>query len=120
MKQAHDSAEDIVTKLPDDESIIKHAEATLLFIGEAWINDYAREVDDGRTTFTVPLADLYIPLTNHIDTVGDATDTWAIHSTIHNHHVSDVFKSHDNAPEWVQTWTGPFTIKLVDWDTHHE
>lgn len=109
--------DELIDQLPDNKAAIELADATLLFIGEAWINGHAREVDNSRAEFTVPLADLHRDHTAHIGSPGKQTEDhpWFIHSTPMNHYVSDAFRTHENAPEWVQEWQGPFEVKLKTW-----
>lgn len=99
-----DEYDRLISQLPDRADVIDEHLAVLEFIGEAWIDDRAHEVDDGRFTYEVPLA--------HLRT---SDGEWAIESTASSYHVSDLLKDHENAPETVQNWPGPFTIKLRDW-----
>jgi hypothetical protein len=94
-------------ELPQDQKTIQESEAILQFIAQAWVDDRAREVDDGRFEYTVPLADL-------------RTDNgeWKIHSTISSHHVDDELKLHENTPEKAKSWSGPFEIKLLKWTSN--
>lgn len=97
---------DLIEALPDELAKIKDAKATLVFIGQAWINERAREVDDSRYTFDIGLNELY----------QGATGEWRdIHSTGVGHYISDGFRSHPNAPEPATKWQGPFEIKLKSW-----
>jgi hypothetical protein len=82
------------------ESKDENDSVELAFIGEAWINGNAKKVDNGKCTFSVPVSHM------------KANEEWAIESTCTSYHVSDILHTHDNAPEWVQNWYGPFTIKL--------
>lgn len=63
------------------------------FHPQAWVNDYAIEVDpQGETDFEV----------------GDVPD-----DVEDDTHASDALRTHDNAPEWVRDWTGPFWVEVL-------
>ena len=65
------------------------------FHPQAWQNDYAIPVDpEGPTDFKVPAAEC----------VGLEADTYE----------SDVLRDHENAPAWVQAWSGPFYIEILE------
>lgn len=91
---------DYLESLEEDEAV---DEVRLEFIGQAWVDEYARAVDDGHTEFTIPLEDLKT-----------RDNEWAIHSTATSYHVEDSLHRHENAPEWVQDWDGPFELKLAN------
>lgn len=101
----------IIDELPTDESAIKHAIAILEFVGQAWINGHARDVDDGTYTFEVPLECLY--------NFEDSKYTAIHHRHGEEHYVDDGLTSHEAAPETVQNWPGPFllTVKTVEAET---
>lgn len=63
------------------------------FHPQAWINDRAIEVDpQGETEWEVEVV---------VDDVEDDT------------YESDELRLHENAPEWVKDWTGPFFIEVL-------
>ena len=65
--------------------------ATLRFIPQAWINDYAVTVDlEGPDTFQVP--------------------SEAVEGIESRTYESDTLRGHKNAPAWVREWQGPFEI----------
>lgn len=67
---------------------------TVEFVPQAWINDYAVNVDpEGPTTWEVP-----------VEMVRDVEP---------DQYESDDLRFHENAPEWVKEWSGPF---YVTWD----
>ena len=67
---------------------------TVSFIPQAWVNDYAVNVDiDLPNTWEVPVEMVR----------GIEPDDYA----------SDELRDLDNAPEWVREWSGPF---YVTWD----
>lgn len=104
--------EEIISALPDDPALIERSQATLLFIAEAWIDGEAKEVDDGRHEFTVPLSQL------HTADPGQSPhdDQWAIRGTAHNHLVEDELKNHERNRAKFTEWSGPFSIKLKSVD----
>ena len=64
---------------------------TVRFVPQAWINDYAINVDlEGPDTWEVP-AEMV---------VGIEPDSYE----------SDELREMDNAPEWVREWSGPFYV----------
>ena len=65
------------------------------FIGQAWINNHALEVDDSRATFLVSEAEYQAA-------GGDDTDDY------------DALKDAARAPDWVKSWPGPFEIEVAD------
>lgn len=63
------------------------------FHPQAWINDYATEVDaEGSTEWEVGV----VP----DDMLDDGYD-------------SDDLRSHANAPSWAKDWSGPFYIEII-------
>lgn len=65
---------------------------------EAWLNDSTVEVDDSPVEFTVPVADATYPNGEWIpDKCRD----------------SDLLREHENAPNRVQRWQGPFWIEIL-------
>lgn len=67
----------------------------ITFRPQAWINDYAVDVDArGKTTFEVPV---------------EALRGVKPHSC-----ASDNLREHENCPEWAKKWDGPFEC---EWDT---
>lgn len=63
------------------------------FHPQAWINDYACEVDaQGPTVFEV----------------GDVPE-----SVKDDSYESDEYHRHENAPQWVKDWCGPFYIEIL-------
>ena len=71
---------------------------TVRFIPQAWVNDYAIEVDPaGPTTFTVAAGDAQ-----------NANRDW-----LEDHsYASDPLQTHENAPRWIRQWSGPFEIEI--------
>lgn len=68
----------------------------LRFVPQAWVNDYAIEVDpEGPTEWEVPAG--------LVDFDFDR-DHWR----------RDALKNHHNAPDWVRGWQGPFEVELAD------
>lgn len=94
------SKDEVVEALPDDEAAIESEDAVLEFTGEAWIDGRARAVDDKEETFTVPLTDLQVD------------GEWALEETPSRHFVSDQLHRHENAPDWIQEWDGPFELQV--------
>jgi hypothetical protein len=71
---------------------------TVRFIPQAWVSDWAVEVDPaGPTTFQVPAADAKDPQGSWLVDRADA---------------SDVLQQHPNAPSWVRAWSGPFEVEI--------
>lgn len=67
--------------------------AKAIFHPQAWINDYAVDVDaEGETEFDVG------------DVPAGMRD---------NDYPSDELHAHENAPEWVKEWAGPFWIEIA-------
>ena len=70
---------------------------TLRFIPQWWTGQNNEQImnlkPDGPDTFQVPKSEW-----------GNAED---------RSYAADRFKSHDNAPEWVRAWSGPFEIEQV-------
>ena len=73
------------------------------FTPQAWVNDYAIEVDpEGETTFDVTLDVIARALADECDTIEeylDGTD-------------NDELRYADEAPEWIYDWSGPFNIEV--------
>lgn len=69
------------------------------FQPEAWINDYAVEVDDeGPDTWKVSTE----MAERILDAINDGSDL-------------DFVRDEDpNAPEWIRQWAGPFTITISE------
>jgi hypothetical protein len=66
--------------------------ATATFHPQAWINDYAIDVDaEGETTWMV--------------------DDSALALTADSYE-SDELRFADNAPQWVKDWSGPFYVSV--------
>lgn len=97
--------DEVIDELPDEDEAIESGEAVLEFTGQAWIEGRARDVDNKETTFTVPLSDLQV------------RGNWALDDTSFRHFVDDQLLQHENAPEWVQTWSGPFEIQVKTFST---
>lgn len=69
------------------------------FIPQAWIRDYAVEVDpEGPTVFDVPDQDAQ-----------DAEGHWLPDRS----YESDTLKAHPHAPQWVREWRGPCDIEIL-------
>ena len=67
--------------------------AKAIFHPQAWLNDWATDVDpEGPTDYEVG----GVP--------GDMED---------NSYASDRLRDHDNAPDWVKEWSGPFWVEIV-------
>lgn len=72
------------------------------FHPQAWVNDYAVEVDpQGPTQYEVEDSDIES---------GWESDTYE----------TDALKDHPNAPEWVREWQGPFWVDVDFWHTEEE
>lgn len=68
---------------------------TVTFIPQAWIRDYAYNVDiDGPNTWEVPVE--------------------MVEGIRPDSHESDNLRHHENAPKWVKDWSGPFYITWED------
>lgn len=77
--------------------------AKVRFHPQAWQDDYAVPVDpEGETEYEVPIKDA----TDEEGKIYPDDDPR-----------SDGLKDHENAPDWVKEWQGPFyiTIEEVDW-----
>lgn len=94
------SKDEVVEALPSEVAAIEDGEVVLEFTGQAWINERARDVDGKETTYTVPLSALR------------RRGEWALDETPFRHFVSDSLHTHENAPEWVQEWSGPFELQV--------
>lgn len=67
--------------------------AKAIFHPQAWIHDYAVDVDpEGATEWDVGM----VP--------PDLRD---------NRHESDLLRFHENAPAWTRNWNGPFWIEVI-------
>lgn len=75
------------------------------FTPQAWINDYATDVDpEGQTKWDA---------TAHLlENVNEGDVIEAIQSEGCWLDEDDVLKGDENAPEWVKEWSGPFTITV--------
>lgn len=75
------------------------------FIPQAWIRNYAVEVDpEGAAEYDVPARDAQ-----------DTDGQW-----LRDHdYASDALKGHDNAPAWIWDWSGPFEVE-IDRETHDQ
>jgi len=96
----HEISEDELRDVPNQYSDVSEVEVELEFIGQAWIDGYAREVDNSRTTFNIPLSALY----------DENTDSWPglhDHSSWGYHLDEGGLMLHANAPELVRDWDGP-------------
>lgn len=77
---------------------VKTRVAEVTFHPQAWQRDYAVEVDpEGDTSWFVQLAD-----TLNEDGEELANDDFD----------SDDLRNHENAPQWVKDWSGPFYITI--------
>jgi hypothetical protein len=67
-----------------------------IFHPQAWINDYAVEVDpEGPVEWAMPWPDdAPIPKDDRYE--------------------SDDLRTHENAPEWVRQWQGPFYVEVQE------
>lgn len=71
------------------------------FRPQAWVNDYAIDVDpEGQTRWDLSDAEAHQWLA---EAQGSCPDL-------------DALQNHRNAPQWVQDWRGPFYIDLIDPD----
>lgn len=71
------------------------------FVPEAWINDYAVEVDsEGETDWDLTDDEALKILPEAQSTGADL----------------DFLRDHPGAPQWVRNWHGPFTVRLVNPD----
>jgi hypothetical protein len=74
------------------------ATVTVHFVPQAWVRHHAIEVDpEGATTFEVPMTDAKDGVGNWLPDRDDA---------------SDLLRQHENAPEWIRNWSGPFDIEI--------
>ena len=72
---------------------------TVRFTPQAWIRDYATECDpEGPREFTIPERDAR-------DDTGQRLPDRS--------YESDTLKEHENAPKWIQEWSGPFEIEIL-------
>lgn len=72
------------------------------FHPQAWINDYAFEVDpEGETTWDV---------TDEIVAMGEG----AAMTLQDDQYNTDNLRFSKNAPKWVQEWSGPFYVEVSE------
>jgi len=84
----------------DDIDDIDGPYAELEFTPQKWIRGRAEPVEtEGDRSWLVPLEDAV----NDEGVLISPTDFEA-----------DDLKDHDRAPFWVQNWSGPFSIKIID------
>ncbi len=75
---------------------------TARFQPQAWINDYAINVDpEGETEFDVTQEILAM---GREAALGLEDDTWD----------TDDLRSCESAPQWIQDWSGPFYIEVSE------
>lgn len=78
------------------------------FTPQAWVNDYAIEVDaEGEREWEVSLDFLEQLLRSLPDELRD--ELCKGHS-----YESDMLRGDPAAPEWVREWHGPFEVELLD------
>jgi len=72
------------------------------FHPQAWVNDYAIEVDpEGETRWDVTDGIVAMGLLKALEIRDDC-------------YTSDDLRFSDNAPDWVRNWTGPFYVAVED------
>lgn len=72
------------------------------FVPQAWINDYAVDVDpEGPTKWDI---------TDHILAMGKD----AALALKDNDYPTDDLRYTDNAPTWIKEWRGPFYVRVKD------
>jgi hypothetical protein len=77
-------------------------EITARFHPQAWINDYAVEVDpEGPTTWDVTAEVIAMTETERNALKDDQYET-------------DDLRFSVNAPKWIQEWSGPFYVEVVE------
>ncbi len=75
---------------------------TLKFKPQAWVKDYAIEVDpEGPDTWEVSDEEIIQKFPSRTDWETD-------------HYERDDMRYHDNAPKWIREWSGPFEVELND------
>lgn len=78
---------------------------TLTFHPQAWVNDYAMDVDpQGETSWN--------PSPVHVEKMRRLGPAAFEAST----YESDEWRHDEAAPEWVRDWTGPFWVDVVEDD----
>lgn len=86
------------TELPEDLHPVARYIAT--FVPQAWIRDYAVSVDpEGPTEWDAT------------EFVLAQDEAWLARTLREGDH-DDILRTDDNAPEWVQQWSGPFDTYL--------
>lgn len=79
-----------------------HRHVTLRFVPQAWVSDYAIEVDpEGPREWTVSRELM-------LATFASASD-WQS-----NHQARDDMRFEGAAPIWIRDWSGPFEVELAD------
>ena len=74
----------------------------LVFVPQAWINDYGVVVDPGgEIDWNVPLRELLKQFPTR--------EAWE-----GQHEERDNLRYHANAPSWVREWSGPFEVECED------
>lgn len=67
------------------------------FVPQAWMNDYAIEVDpEGETEWVVEADEITNP-----------------YMLVDDQYESDELRFSRNAPDWVQDWSGPFCVRIL-------
>ena len=73
----------------------------VIFTPQAWMRDYAVEVDaEGETTWTVSAEGMAALATYQDRDDAIAYEPW--------------FQADPNCPEWIRDWHGPFYIRVID------
>jgi hypothetical protein len=81
---------------------MKQETVSLSFVAQEWDEGYLIDVDPhGPLTWTVHKSEF-------LALFPDAE------SFASKHQDRDSLRLHDNAPEWVREWTGPFEVELED------
>lgn len=84
---------------PDGERQWKPKKVRIRFTPQAWIRDYATEVDpQGPREFEVPVRDAQ-----------NEQGEWLPDRS----YESDILREHKNAPKWIRQWSGPFEIEIL-------
>jgi hypothetical protein len=81
------------------------------FHPQAWVNDYAVEVDpEGETQWEVTEGE--------IEAVCKEYDVDRQRAMESDQYESDQFRFSQNAPQWVRDWPGPFYISFDDTEAY--
>lgn len=96
---AWELAKKIVATLPEDQR-----EINANFTPQAWINDYATEVDcEDDRDYNVILDVIAGAIQHNAETIEEHLDGLGD---------NDEFQTAEEAPDWVRDWSGPFDIEI--------